>query len=371
VASRNDQVFQLSLTEIAFTIAFILLLLLGYVVFKEQSERLAAEAALAKVGSAERTTDTLSAARTALVAELNRAGAANPDEVITKLVAADEVRNERDKLKKQVEDLDARLTALSDLQDEIQKAAKDKRPDITKREVDHAISFTDQVAKMLKHDEPKPTTTPVPLSDAASKKGPGSDEDSLTKVKKAITLAKELKVELKRKLNKDLSPESEIQAMKDAISAAEKYAELSRNGVSADVVKKENSDLRGQVAFLKNRLDARGGRDYPPCWADEDGKVEFLFSIELGQDLVTVTPAWPSRRDAVARDLPGVKAAIEGPRSYQQFLAAVQPILNWSKKQDPECRHYVQLKSSISDAVQSDRARLMVENYFYKVEARR
>ena len=49
MAQQNDQVFQLSLTEIAFTITFLLLLLLGYLVFKEQTERLAAEAKLEKV----------------------------------------------------------------------------------------------------------------------------------------------------------------------------------------------------------------------------------------------------------------------------------------------------------------------------------
>jgi hypothetical protein len=62
---------------------------------------------------------------------------------------------------------------------------------------------------------------------------------------------------------------------------------------------------------------------------------------------------------------------LAGPHSNLTFVSLIQGIFNWSKSQDPECRHYVQLKSSISDAVQSDRARLMVENYFYKTEVRR
>ena len=62
---------------------------------------------------------------------------------------------------------------------------------------------------------------------------------------------------------------------------------------------------------------------------------------------------------------------LDGAHSYQDFVSKIQGVFNWSRKQDPECRHYVLLRSSISDAVQSDRARLMVENYFYKVEARR
>jgi hypothetical protein len=371
VGTRNDQVFQLSLTEIAFTVAFILLLLLGYVVFKEQSDRLAAEAALASAHSSEQTAEALRAAKEELSAELKGAGVANPDEVITKLVAAENVRAERDRLKKQVEDLDGRLSALSELQSELEQAAKVARPEITKKEVDRAISFTSHVDKLLNSEEPKPSALhPVP-EERLPKSSSGRDKDALAEVKESINLARELRTQLKRQLASGPKPRDEVQALKDVISDAEKYAQLTKNGVSVGTIQKENSDLRGQVAFLKNRLDARGGRDHPPCWADENGKVEYLFSIELGQGAITITPAWPVRRDGEARELPGVIAAVEGSHSYQQFSGVVQPILSWSKKQDPECRHYVQLKSSITDAIQSDRARLMVENYFYKAEARR
>ena len=137
------------------------------------------------------------------------------------------------------------------------------------------------------------------------------------------------------------------------------------------MIRKENADLRGQVAFLKNKLDARGGRDWPPCWADEDGKVEFLFSVDLRSDTVAVSAAWPAKREADAKALPGVGELLAGPLSYQDFQASVQGVFEWSKRHDPQCRHYVYLRSSIGDAIQSDRARLMVENYFYKAEVRR
>lgn len=57
VSKRSDQVFQLSLTEIAFTIAFILLLLLGYLVMRESAAKRAAEEALAKVQELEAAQD--------------------------------------------------------------------------------------------------------------------------------------------------------------------------------------------------------------------------------------------------------------------------------------------------------------------------
>ena len=70
MAQQNDNIFQLSLTEIAFTITFILLLLLGYLVFKEESARLAAEAALAEVQKFEQATTALNTAKSTLTSAL-------------------------------------------------------------------------------------------------------------------------------------------------------------------------------------------------------------------------------------------------------------------------------------------------------------
>lgn len=415
MTQRNDQVFQLSLTEIAFTIAFILLLLLGYLVVKEQIERKAAEAELAKVQSSERAAATLDTARGALRAALQGTGVGSPDEVITKLIAVEDVRAERDRLKKQVEDLDAKLTALEELRKRLEEAAKANRPDITSDEVSAALALQDQVRKAFEDAErpsppaPRPSA-PSPFGKASGASGGASsggsakvlpadaasipkpseskeasskadvnskasryrrDAEALAKVRQAIAATGELKKQLKAQMNKDLAPGQEMETVRDVVTAAKGYGELAKAGVNPEQFRKENSDLRGQVAFLKNRLDARGGRDYPPCWADESGKVEFLFSVEVKPDLVVVTPAWPPRREAAARALPGMADVLEGPRSNQDFVSRIQGIFNWSKNQDPECRHYVQLKSSIADAVQSDRARLMVEGFFYKTEVRR
>ena len=388
MAQRNDQVFQLSLTEIAFTIAFLLLLLLGYLVFKEQSERLAAEAALAKVQSAERAASALNTAKAQLSAQLQSAGASNPDEVISKLVAAEDVRAERDQLRQRVDDLDAKLTALTELKKQLEQAAASRRPEVTQDEVLSALALQEQVRDAVEQslaEPPKPasaqaSSTTASKAASASQATPGApapvnkatrDKQALAAVRQALTATSELRRQLKEKLDKELVAGKEGQTVREVVAAARGYGELAKAGQNPETLKKENSDLRGQVAFLKNRLDARGGRDYPPCWADESGKVEFLFAVEVRPDSVVVSPAWPARREAAARALPGIEAALAGPHSNQAFVSKIQGIFNWSKTQDPECRHYVQLKSTISDAVLSDRARLMVENFFYKVEARR
>lgn len=388
MAQRNDQVFQLSLTEIAFTIAFLLLLLLGYLVSKEQTERQAAEAQLATVQSAERATAALNDAKSQLSTQLQGAGATNPNEVISKLVAAEEVRAERDQLRQRVDDLDAKLTALTELKKQLEQAAASRRPEVTQDEVLSALALQEQVRDAVEQslaEPPKPPSLQAP-SDTASKpasapqvatsaSAPVSkavrDKQALATVRQALTATSELRQQLKEKLDKELSAGNESQTIHEVVAAAKGYGDLAKAGQNPDAMKKENSDLRGQVAFLKNRLDARGGRDYPPCWADETGKVEFLFSIEVRPDSVAVLPAWPARRESAAKAIPGIDAVLSGPHSNQSFPSKIQSIFNWSKTQDPECRHYVQLKSTISDAVQSDRARLMIENFFYKVEARR
>lgn len=392
MAQRNDQVFQLSLTEIAFTIAFILLLLLGYLVFKEESLRKAAEAELAKVQSAEGATAALEAAKVAIKAALQGTGVGSPDEVITKLIAVEDVRAERDRLKKRVEDLDAKLTALEELRKRLEEAGHAGRPDVISDEVTTALALQDQIRKAIEDAESAPpaasapggaasttaTKATKPAAGASSTTDTGSsasrarrDAEALAKVRQAIAATGELKKQLKTQLNKDLPPGQEAQTVRDVVSAAKGYGELAKAGANPEQIRRENSDLRGQVAFLKNRLDARGGRDYPPCWADETGKVEFLFSVELKPDTVVVTPAWPPRREAAARALPGMAELLAGPHSNQDFVNRIQGIFNWSRQQDPECRHYVQLRSSIADAVQSDRARLLVESFFYKTEIRR
>lgn len=371
MAQQNDQVFQLSLTEIAFTITFLLLLLLGYLVFKEQTERLAAEAKLEKVQTIEQVAAALDSAKLQLAAQLQGTGIENPDEVISKLIAAEEARMERDQLRQRIDDLDAQLTALTELKIQLEQATESLRPELMQDQILSALTFQGQVRDAVVQNLEAHTPPQVAKNTSVPVNSVVTDKEAVAAVREALSATANLKRQLKEKLHTDLSAGNQSQIIDELVSAAKSYSAMVQAGLNPDVMKKENSDLRGQVAFLKNRLDARGGRDYPPCWADETGKVEFLFAIEVRPDSVAITPAWPPRRETSAKALPDIDVILAGPHSNQAFVSKIQGIFKWSKSQDPECRHYVQLKSTISDAVQSDRARLMVENFFYKVEARR
>jgi hypothetical protein len=402
VAQRNDQIFQLSLTEIAFTITFLLLLLLGYVVMKEQKEREAAQAALARMSSQANHAAALNEATAGLAQALGAAGVKNPDDVITRMTEAADARAEAKRLRQQVEDLDAQMTAMSELKQFAASLKPTEQAGAIRNEFAKAVVFKKEVEKALnvqpaassasasKPDaasqptaSAKPAAEPrqtAPAQEAEQKPGvsqaqvktDGQPEgDALKRAKDSISTAQAVRTAFEQQMGVKLKPGDEAAAIAKAVAAARSYGELAKDGASIASTKKENSDLRGQVAFLKNRLDARGGRDYPPCWADENGKVEFLFTVTLSGDAVAVSPAWPARREADAKALPGVTDASSAGHTYSGFKQAVKGVFDWSNRQDPQCRHYVQLRSLVSDAVQSDRARLMVEDFFYKVEARR
>lgn len=352
VASRNDQVFQLSLTEIAFTVAFILLLLLGYLVMKEQGERKEAQAKLVIIQSSARHAEILSEAKKDIAAVLQRTDKGNAAEAIKKLIDSDAIRVERDALLKKVEDLDAKLTALTELRNKLASSDGSAQKELVRNEIETAIALQGLIKKL------------------SSETAKGQrDADAVEAVKRSLETTAELKKQLKSQLNKELLSGREAQTIKDIVDAARSYGEIVKSGVNPELAKKENADLKGQVEFLKNKL-ARGGLDYPPCWADEKGKIQFLFAVEVRADSVVVERAWLPVREADAMALPGIGEVLSGsPHSNANFVTRVQGI--FKKSQELKCRHYVRLKSSISDAILSDRARLMVENYFYKDEMRR
>ncbi len=419
MGQRNDQVFQLSLTEIAFTIVFILLLLLGYLVFKEQAERKEAEEALKKVQGLEKATVALEKAKGDLGVALRAGGSANPDEVIKTMLQAEDVKAERDRLKREVEDLDEKLRALTALQDAVNAAGDGSKEDGVSSEVGRALVLQNKLRRAMQEAQAVAQAASSPESASsssvpASKRAVASstvadrrasaasasptqasqakrpsvaaaqpalpitaqareklDRDIANKVPQALKTQATLVQEARRQLGINVEPGGEEEAIKDFVRVVKEYGGAGKGGRGMDSIQKENTDLRGQVAFLKNRLDARGGRDWPPCWADEQGNIQFLFNVDLRPDSVTVTAAWPPTREEDAKTLPGIAELMANPLTFQEFRARVQPVFDWSKRHDPQCRHYVFLRNSIPDATSSDRARLMVEDFFYKSEVRR
>jgi hypothetical protein len=113
---------------------------------------------------------------------------------------------------------------------------------------------------------------------------------------------------------------------------------------------------------------------FPSCWLDKNGKIDFLLSVNLTDNGVISTPAWSTEHENDALSLPNIQQLLNKgePLSIEAFKTSAQEIFRYSENNKPEeCRFYVKLSSTISDAVKSDRARLAVESVFYKDEKRR
>ena len=363
MAQKSDQIFQLSLTEIAFTIAFILLIVLGYALFVEQSARLEAEA---KVASGLESTETAEAtirAEAELHAQLAAATDQSPDAVISSLVDGQRAQMERERTQQLLADLDARLTALSELRAELASNDALPREPEAQEHAETAITLRNEILREIGSSQAGSNT---------ELQAPVSSDEILSRVTSALVAEQALQDVLKEDLEFDLNKQTVAEVLKKVAADAKELREIGGSPSERNRVRNEAKDLRGQIVFLKKRLEARGGRDYPPCWADEiSGKVQFLFSVDLlNNGSVQVDKAWPSSRDEDAGSLAGASDLLAAsPMSYETFRSSVQPL--YAKSQKEECRHYVLLKSSIENAVKSDRARLMVENFFYKVEVTR
>lgn len=358
---NNDQVFPTSLSEIAFTLVFMLILLLGYMFLTEQKQRLVLQRKLDNVvGQTEShiaANHALEKARIQFEKEMAAAGHPSPDSITTKLVEASNIQVERERLQKEMQDLKERLSALSVLWEKIEKAGIGRTDKIAREEIERTLELKEDVRKLAANQSELGT--------------PPETRQMLERVKDAVAAIKTLKQEAKSQLGMDVNPGQESAVVRSLIDGAPKPSGINRESRSAGTLIAENEKLRGQIQYFTNRGDLRG-LDHPPCWTDANGKIEFLFKVETRPDGFNTTKAWPINREQDALSLPNIEQAlVSGPSKVAGFSAVMQPILDWSKAQNPECRHFVYLSTTVVDADARDNARKVVEGFFYKLEVKR
>ena len=336
-ASRSDRIYQLTLTELAFIIIFLILLLTGWTIgqserdrsdaVKERDRALAKAAELSENGAIERIRlqeESLRRATEDLKQLLAGQATADPNALVSELVRNAGAEAENRRLRRQVEDLDAQLSALEEVRNVVDDIAAGSNPEQAIRE---------QAGAEL-------------LSALTFKRGVEAGSGT---------------------------PITRGQEKKQARLYADALQVLQAGGGGGDAAKRlarENRDLRARAAWMRNQLEARGGRDFPPCWAEEaTGKPQYLFTIELREGSLKLSPAWPPERSADAERIPGVAALINaGSLSIPAFRGRVQALDADSKAKN--CRHYVRLSNRIQNLSTFNRLRYAVEDYFYKFEVR-
>lgn len=145
-------------------------------------------------------------------------------------------------------------------------------------------------------------------------------------------------------------------------SVTEVVSQVSRD---AGRLKRQASNLQGQIAYLRERVG--NGLDHPPCWADTLGKPEYALRVTLFTDSVRTRAIWPPHRDQEAQRVSGLSALAGAELPYARFRTFAQPVLTWSRFQDPECRHFVVIVDSVQGGKDAFKSGLLtVEDYFYK-----
>lgn len=349
MSSKSDQVFQLSLTEIWIILCFILLLLMGYKVWELTRKNTDMAEKISSYQNIDEREKAIKLASDELKARMVSLKVKNPDEIISKLVDASKAKEEAGRLKVLLTQKDEQLTALAAIDKALQEAGSNNKGEDAKRLVLETMMSFDQLKKLVVK--------------------PGEEKDAQpTDVIKRIGALQATEQLLKTALGQEGIPTSE--QISELVKNAEAFAHAEKQGTNPATLQKTNSDLKGQVQFLQNKLNKGKGGDLPPCWANEAGKAEMFLTVYLKDDSLTFEPAWPPTRQADAEALPNFSALMSNTsRSYEDFLQATRPISDLGTQR--ECKYYVRLASQIQGAVMSDRRRLMIETQFYKVEVRR
>lgn len=285
---RNDQVFQLSLTEIALILIFLLMLLLGWLTKAAQKDAEKARADLEAIPNAIIVITELEKAKEELRKAIERADVADPDKLFEDLVRYSSMVDKNKKLETDLAKAQEELKGLTSVIDSL--GGKDAA----------------QAAK-----------------DIAKKIGEGM-------------------------------------GIKNPKLLNEKLKEL------ADQAQKIE-DLMGQNEYLVQR--AGKGFGVQPCWV-ENGRTQNILDVvlELEGVRVGIPSNLPPSRLKQMQDLPSIELATRDFIPYRELEKSFGPILAWSKRQEPECRHYVSIESNILQTKVSTPKRLQVTGYFYPDE---
>lgn len=308
----RDNVFQLSLTEIAFIIICLLLFLLGSMLMT-RDKQLKDQAEVIKIIET--------------VKEKNK----DLREYVTELAEAARSRDALEELKQQVADLDEQIQTLEKIREIL------------------ATPSPEETAKSLMDEskgEDKPPPSPEPVS----------DEQLVEQVEQMKKQAQADKAFIENLLEQAQGEDRE--------SLPQVLAALNEAGGDVKALAKKNADLIEQVSFLSRT----SGFGFPPCFPKPGNSMDYLVEVELYEDYLTIERRWPAARQAEAAAIPNINMVDMQRMTYAQFRVFGQSVLDHSKAQRPECRHYAIIDNRVENASTAQNRRLIVENYMYKLE---
>lgn len=304
---KDDNVFQVSLTEIAFTLVFLMLLLLG-----------------------------------------------------TRLIGmVKEINSQKDLLAEQQAAIDQKDRELKTLR-ELSSLGGLCRPD-PEDPIEPMMPCIKCVAvqsKISKDEASKTLELGTYLRELWRQ---SNDKETIDEFFKKVSLAAEKLSEGHALVTND----EQLKVLEEAEKALTQMAALRSDN---EALKSDNSELLTQNNYFKRRV---GMDDPPCWLAQNSYRPEYLFSVHINADgTYLVKPNWPESRAQEAMQIPGVKEMIERQvLSKSDFSRFGMMILKHAQSQKPQaCRYFVTMQSDIPDRKTADLARLKLEEYFYKYE---
>jgi hypothetical protein len=172
-----------------------------------------------------------------------------------------------------------------------------------------------------------------------------------------------------KKIAPDAPPEQAVQALLDAALIGQAFSKTTNTPqqllASAATCRSDLQSCKNQTTYLNSRLNAKtGGYDLPPCWADQSGKIQYIFDASLTDDGIEVDDDSVGGREGDQGKLPLGHVRFRTPLSRSEFAAAFQPLLDWSNQHG--CRFYVRLYDDMKTADRGEYKDLRgtVEGYF-------
>jgi hypothetical protein len=292
--NRSDQVFQLTLTELAFMLIFLMMLITGWMVL--DANKRASESA-EKLSQAERKVKLLAdeqqgnKAAQALLAAMKK-NKYRPDEAIADLRKCAALEPENRDLKTGIDEREQQIAALAAFLESMKALAGKDTPQTTAAEFATAMAF---------------------------KKG------------------------FEEAAGRPL----------DGTGAARQGWDCVAAQARSDGLDKERQNLVNQLTFMRNQMDTlNSGKGFgpPPCWVDNNGRAQRLLAVEVTEQGLVVRPGWPAERAEDAKTLPNIQSLTASGKTLSPaaFHTAAQPVLEWGRARKPECRHYASVTVSAS-----------------------
>lgn len=177
------------------------------------------------------------------------------------------------------------------------------------------------------------------------------------KSEEAYKLLIESSPEVQEIKNKILQYETEFKEISNKISQYEANIEQSSNIIKT---------CKAQNSFLVKQ----NGLTLPPCWADQEGKPQYIYNIILKNDGIWVIDNKIQSRAEDQKQLPLQDFNLNLAMQPGDFMKAGKGLKAYGNKN--ECRFYVKIYDQ-TDANRKEHYKLLkrsVEDVFYKLEVK-